>query len=81
MQQKPDVVLSCGENCQTNVLYFALYVRLLYDASCIIGCCMFGFHVPECHVYHSQVGTLCSDVCTVKVELEQYLQIGQREKG
>ena len=66
-----DVIVSRNENCQTNVMYFTLYVRLLYDASCIVGYHVFGFHLFECHVYHSQVGTLQYNVCMAKAELEQ----------
>ena len=69
-QRNLDVVFSRSENCWTSVLYFTLYLRLLYDASCIIGCCVFGFHVPKCHVYRSKAGTLRCDVCMAQAELE-----------
>lgn len=59
-----------NENNWANVLFFMLYVRLLHDVGYIIGCRAFGFHVPECHVSHSQVGALRCDVCMAKVDLE-----------
>ena len=66
-----DVIVSRNENCQTNVMYFTLYVRLFYNVGHVFGSCVSGFHDPKWHVCPSQVGTLHYDVYTVKVYHKQ----------
>lgn len=74
-------LLCHGENRQTSVLHFTLQQRLLYGAGYIVVVFDAGFDIPECHIYHFQIGTQYYDVCTMQATHKHGFEEKFRFKG